>query len=169
MVNERWLVMTRARVFFLLAVLSLGGCAEHAAETAFATAWQLDTAGAGAESVRAWSDFVDRFADSPLAPIATQRLAALSGRPAAADPPRVLADGDYVCSAPGLYAHDARWCGWVRSGAEPWYLVELGSIQLKTIWAFGFRSSTCTGNRFLSYFSYGERIWIPRSCIETPP
>jgi len=163
--------MLRATALFLPAVISVAisvaGCAERGAETAFADAWRYDAAGASAESVRAWSEFVDRFDDSPLAPIARERLAALAFRPAAMPAALTFAKDDYVCTGPGFYYRDARWCGRVRTGADPWYLVELGSLQLKTVWAFGFKPSTCTGNRYLGYFSYGTQVWVPRDCLVT--
>jgi hypothetical protein len=78
------------------------------------------------------------------------------------------AEGDVACTAPELYPNRAHWCGVVRRTHGPYYLVEVTELEFGTIWTFGFNRSVCTGNQFLGWFAYGDRVWVPRTCLGNP-
>jgi hypothetical protein len=153
-----------------LAVTSCSGPTDT--ELLFSQAWQAERAGSPEDALRAYGTLSRQYPDSPLASIASERVAALAGSSGASRPPRLEAKpperGDVVCTRPGLWRRDARWCGIVRDASEPWYRVELTQLRLGTMWALGLSSSTCSGDRFLSYWSYGARLWVPRDCVELP-
>jgi hypothetical protein len=140
-------------------------------EAMFARAYWSEAQGATSEAMRDYDDVVERHPGSPLAAVARERLNTLgssaAGSSAADADPGALAQGDAVCTAPGLYPRDGRWCGIVRKRFDPYVEVEVTHLRFGTIWAIGFSRSVCTGNRFLGYFSYGERVWVPRTCLVT--
>jgi hypothetical protein len=151
-------------------VLTLLGCADSprgGAEQLFADAWRYDSAGAGAAATRTYGDLAALHPDSPLAPIARERLAALSGQldGAGSGAARAFEKQDFVCTLPGLYGRDARWCGIVREVAANDLLLEVKSLRLNSFWAWGLARSTCTGNRYIGYLSYGDQVWVPRRCL----
>jgi hypothetical protein len=154
----------------LAAALAVAGCADTpraGAEQLFADAWRHESAGAGVAAVRNYSDLTTLHPDSPLVPIAQERLAALSGQldGAGLESTRAFEKQDFVCTLSGLYAHDARWCGVVREVAANDLLLDVKSVRLNSFWAWGIARSTCTGNRYISYLSYGDQIWVPRRCL----
>ena len=142
------------------------------AELLFSQGWQAERAGAAEDALRAYGALSRQHVGSPLAAIAGERIAALAGSSGASRPPRLEAKpperGDVVCTRPGLWRREARWCGIVRDASDPWYRVELTQLRLGTVWALGLSSSTCSGDRFLGYWSYGAQLWVPRDCVETP-
>jgi len=74
--NRIWRLVT-------LLVLLLGGCAEGvagAAEGLFAEAWRNEAAGAPATAVAGYTELTTRFPESPLAPIARERVAGLAAQ-----------------------------------------------------------------------------------------
>ena len=137
-------------------------------EATFARAYWYEAQGATGEAIRDYDVVIEQHPRSPLAAIARERLGGLGGGgPAAAADPGDIAQGDAACTAPGLYPKDGRWCGIVRKRFDPYVQVEVTHLRFGTIWALGFSRSVCTGNRFLGYFSYGERVWVPRTCLVT--
>ncbi len=172
---------TRRAVLALMLPLGLASCAgtwwpggaggdPTDPEAMFARAYWYEAQGATGEAMRDYDVVVERHPGSPLAAIARERLGALGttgGSAAAAADPGDLAQGDAACTSPGLYPKDGRWCGIVRKRFDPYVQVEVTHLRFGTIWALGFSRSVCTGNRFLGYFSYGERVWVPRTCLVT--
>lgn len=73
--------------------------------------------------------------------------------------------GRYVCTAPNIFARQANWCGRVLREEGNEVEVEVRSLRLNSFFAIGFSSAPCTGNRFLSIFSSGKRIWVSRGCL----
>lgn len=73
--------------------------------------------------------------------------------------------GRYVCTAPNIFAKQANWCGRVLREEGNEVEVEVRSLRLNSFFAIGFSSAPCTGNRFLSIFSSGKRIWVSRGCL----
>lgn len=135
------------------------------AEALFAEAYRLEAAASPADAATQYRLLLDRFPASPLAAVARERLAILPAPPGRAGPYQI---GDLACTAIGLYPGKARWCGIVRERRQDQLLVEVAEIRLDTVFAFGFNRSVCTGQRFLGYFSQGERVWIPSACLEGP-
>ena len=137
------------------------------AEALFAEGYRLEQAGTSGEAEQAYQALLQRFPTSPLGSVAADRLSNL--RKAAAARPRGLVPGDYSCTAPGIYPREARWCGVVRQQNNDYLLVEIYEVKPGTIFAMGFSASVCTGDRFIGYFSHGERIWVPRRCMAERP
>ncbi|MBP7064747.1 MAG: hypothetical protein KBB36_11310 [Ferrovibrio sp.] len=73
--------------------------------------------------------------------------------------------GRYICTAPNIFAKQANWCGRVLREEGNEVEVEVRSLRLNSFFAIGFSSAPCTGNRFLSIFSSGKRIWVSRGCL----
>ncbi len=73
--------------------------------------------------------------------------------------------GAYLCTVDGLYSNSSRWCGVVRREYDRYFEVEVSKVTIKTPLAVGFNSSACTGNKFIGYFSFGERVWVPQNCM----
>ena len=70
-----------------------------------------------------------------------------------------------VCSREGLYEADSGWCGVVTRDESQHYLVEVRDIRLKGFGTIGITRSTCTGNTFLTWFSRGATIRVPKQCV----
>lgn len=140
---------------------------EWTAEALFAEGYRLEQAGNLVEADQAYQILLQRHPASPLAGVATDRLSSL--RKAAAARPRGLVAGDYTCTAPGIYPKEARWCGVVRQQSADYLLIEIYEVKPGTIFAMGFSASVCTGDRFIGYFSHGERVWVPRRCMAERP
>lgn len=136
------------------------------AEAVFAEAYRLEQHAAFGDAVQYYNIVIDRFPASPLVGIARERVAALAGQAAVAAPETpALALGDYACTVEGLYPNKARWCGVVRQMRSPYFLVEVTDLHLNAWNALWFSRSTCTGDRTLTWFSQGNQIWVPRSCL----
>ena len=141
------------------------------AEAVFAEAYRLEQRAAFGEAAQYYNLVIDRFPASPLVGIARERVARLAGQGAvaAAETP-ALAPGDYACTVEGLYPNKARWCGVVRQMRNPYFLVEVTDLHLNSWAAVWFSRSTCTGDRLLTWFSQGNQIWVPATCLaETRP
>ena len=150
------------------AALSDGAVASDA-EAVFAEAYRLEQRAAFAQALQYYNLVIDRFPGSPLVVIAEQRVALLAGQQAVAvNEPSVLGPGDYACTIDGLFARQARWCGVVRQLRYPYFLVEVRDVQFNSWFTFWFTRSTCTGDTLLSWFSQGDQIWIPRTCLAEP-
>jgi len=136
------------------------------AEAVFAEAYRLEQRAAFGEAVQYYNLVIDRFPASPLVGIAQQRVAGLAGQAAVAAPETpALAPGDYACTVEGLYPNKARWCGVVRQMRSPYFLIEVTDLHLNSWTALWFSRSTCTGDRMLTWFSQGNQIWVPSSCL----
>jgi hypothetical protein len=139
------------------------------AEAVFAEAYRLEQHAAFGQAVQYYNVVIDRFPASPLVSIAQERVASLAGRAAVAAPEAsALVQGDYACTVEGLYPNKARWCGVVRQMRTPYFLVEVTDLHLNSWMALWFSSSTCTGDRTLTWFSQGNQIWVPRTCLAEP-
>ena len=158
---------------FALLVAGCGGgrafdpTAAASIEAVFARAYWSEASGAEGDAVRDYDALAARYPESPLAAVARERAQSLAGKGRAASP-NDFAEGDAACTAPELYPNRARWCGVVRRTQGPYYLVEVTQLEFGTIWTFGFSRSVCTGNRFLSWFAYGDQVWVPRTCLGDP-
>ncbi len=71
-----------------------------------------------------------------------------------------------VCSQNGLYANDARWCGIVTFDEGQFMRVEVTDITINGFGQIGITRSTCTGNTFLTWFSRGTSIRVPKRCMQ---
>ncbi|MBI3517223.1 MAG: hypothetical protein HY060_24580 [Proteobacteria bacterium] len=139
------------------------------AEAVFAEAYRLEQRAAFGQAVQYYNLVIDRFPGSPLVAIAEQRVAQLAGQQAVAvGEPSALGPGDYACTLEGLYAKQARWCGVVRQLRYPYFLVEVRDVQFNSWLTFWFTRSTCTGDTLLTWFSQGDQIWVPRTCLAEP-
>jgi hypothetical protein len=139
------------------------------AEAVFAEAYRLEQRASFGQAVQYYNLVIDRFPGSPLVGIAQERVAQLAGQQAVAvAEPAALAPGDYACTVAGLYPKQARWCGVVRQLRYPYYLVEVSQLSFNSLLAFWFSRSTCTGDRLLTWWSQGEQVWVPRSCLAEP-
>jgi hypothetical protein len=78
---------------------------------------------------------------------------------------RQALSGRYVCTAADIFPNRANWCGRVLREEGNDVEVEIRSVRLNSFFAIGFASAPCTGNRFLSIFSSGKRIWVSRGCL----
>jgi hypothetical protein len=136
-------------------------------EAVFARAYWSEASGAEGDALRDYDTLAARYPESPLAAVARERAQSLSGKRHAVAPDD-FTEGDVACTAPELYPNRARWCGVVRRTHGPYYLVEVTQLEFGTIWTFGFSRSVCTGNQFLSWFAYGDQIWVPRDCLGNP-
>lgn len=135
------------------------------AEALFAEAYRLEASASPGDAAGHYRLLLERFPASPLATVARERLAILPAPPGPAQPYQI---GDFACTAVGLYPGKARWCGIVRERRTDQLLVEVAEIRLDTLFALGFNASVCTGQRFIGYFSHGDRVWIPSTCLEQP-
>ncbi len=70
-----------------------------------------------------------------------------------------------VCSQNGLYANDARWCGIVTFDEGQFMRVEVTDITINGFGQIGITRSTCTGNTFLTWFSRGTSVRVPKRCM----
>ena len=70
-----------------------------------------------------------------------------------------------VCSQNGLYANDARWCGIVTFDEGQFMRVEVTDIKINGFGQIGITRSTCTGNTFLTWFSRGTSVRVPKRCM----
>src|SRR5258706_77898 len=50
----------------------------------------------------------------------------------------------------------------------PYFLVGVRDVRFNSWFNFWFDRSTCTGDTLLSWFSQGDQIWIPRTCLAEP-
>ncbi len=135
----------------------------------FAEAYRLEQRAAFAQAVQYYNLVIDRFPGSPLVAIARERVTGLAGQQAVAvAEPSALVPGDFACTVDGLYPNQARWCGVVRQMRAPYFQVEVTDVRLNSWFAWWFSRSTCTGDAMLSWFSQGQRVWVPRSCLAEP-
>lgn len=136
------------------------------AEAVFAEAYRLEQHAAFGDAAQYYNLVIDRFPASPLVGIARERVAALTGPAAVAAPETpALAPGDFACTVEGLYPNQARWCGLVRQVRSPYFLVEVTDLHLNSWKALWFSRSTCTGDHLLTWFSQGDQVWVPRTCL----
>ena len=70
-----------------------------------------------------------------------------------------------VCSQNGLYANDARWCGIVTFDEGEFMRVEVTDVRLNAFGQIGITRSACTGNTFLTWFSRGTSVRVPKRCM----
>jgi hypothetical protein len=135
-------------------------------EALFAEAYRLEQSAAFGQALQYYNLVIDRFPGSPLVGIAEERVAQLAGQQAVAvNAPTALVPGDYACTLQGLYPNRARWCGVVRQMRYPYFLIEVTDLHLNSWYALWFSRSTCTGDRLLTWFSQGDRVWVPRTCL----
>jgi hypothetical protein len=145
------------------------GAATSDAEAVFAEAYRLEQKAAFAQALQYYNLVIDRFPASPLVPIAQERVRTLAGQQAVGPSEKsVLAPGDYACTVEGLYPNKAGWCGVVRQMRYPYYLMQISDLRLNAWYAVWLGRSTCTGDRLLSWFSQGDQIWVPRTCLAEP-
>ncbi len=71
-----------------------------------------------------------------------------------------------VCSQNGIYANDARWCGIVTFDEGQFMRVEVTDITINGFGQIGITRSTCTGNTFLTWFSRGTSVRVPKRCMQ---
>jgi hypothetical protein len=70
-----------------------------------------------------------------------------------------------VCSRDGLYESDSGWCGTVTSEQGPYYWVRVDGVHLRGFATIGITRSVCTGNNFLTWFSLGASVKVPKQCM----
>ena len=145
------------------------GAATSDAEAVFAEAYRLEQKAAFGQALQYYTLVIDRFPASPLVPIAQERVKGLAGQQALGPSDKTaLSPGDYACTVDGLYPNRAGWCGRVRQMRYPYYLMEISDLRLNAWYAVWLGRSTCTGDRMLSWFSQGDQIWVPRTCLAEP-
>ena len=97
------------------------------------------------------------------------RYSGLPPRGTAGNPALALESGlinKTVCSQNGLYGNDARWCGIVIFDEGRFMRVEVTDIKINGFGQIGITRSTCTGNTFLTWFSRGTSIRVPKRCMQ---
>ena len=97
------------------------------------------------------------------------RYSGLPLRGTAGNPALALESGlinKTVCSQNGLYGNDARWCGIVTFDEGKFMRVEVTDIKVNGFGQIGITRSTCTGNTFLTWFSRGTSIRVPKRCMQ---
>ncbi len=150
------------------AALSDGGATSEA-EAVFAEAYRLEQKAQFAQALQYYNLVIDRFPASPLVSIAQERVRTLAGQQAVGQTDKTaLAPGDYACTVDGLYPNKAGWCGVVRQMRYPYYLMQISDLRLNAWYALWLGRSSCTGDRLLSWFSQGDQIWVPRTCLAEP-
>lgn len=166
----------RRLVAFAAVALALAGCASGrpldpaapaSIEALFAEAYFRESGGSEAEALRDYSRLAGRHPGSPLAAVARQRADGLTVRGIKA-PAVSYAVGDAVCSASDLYPNRAGWCGKLRRSRGAYHEIEVSDLRFGTFWTLGFGRSVCTGDKFLSWFDAGARIWVPETCLAEP-
>lgn len=163
-------------------VMALGG-----PEQAIGDAMMLERAGRNEEAAQLYGDIALVAGSSPAGQLAAQRAATLRApntrlavnpagivplpglTPLAYGERRPTMAGKFVCSARGLFANNANWCGRVLREEGNDVEVEVRNIRLNRLFAVGFSAAPCTGGRFLSIFGQGSRIWVSRGCLEGNP
>lgn len=70
-----------------------------------------------------------------------------------------------VCSRRGLYEGDAKWCGVVRRDNVDHLVVEIRDVYFNSFGMIGITRSTCTGDAFLTWFSRGSTVRVPKKCM----
>ncbi len=136
------------------------------AEAVFAEAYRLEQRAAFSQALQYYNLVIDRFPGSPLVDIARERVAGLAGQQAVAvTEPSARVAGVFAGTREGLYTHQARWCGVVRQMRAPYFQVEVTDVRLNSWFAWWFNRSTCTGDTMLTWFSQGQRVWVPRECL----
>lgn len=70
-----------------------------------------------------------------------------------------------VCSRNGLYESNSGWCGTVTSDEGGQYWVRVDSVHLRGFATIGITRSACTGNAFLTWFSRGTSVRVPKQCM----
>ena len=70
-----------------------------------------------------------------------------------------------VCSQEGIYQEGARWCGLVTFDEGDFLQVEVRDIRLGGFGQVGISRSACSGNTFLTWFSRGVSVRVPKRCM----
>jgi hypothetical protein len=70
-----------------------------------------------------------------------------------------------VCTRRGLYEAESGWCGTVTSEQDGDFWVRIDNVHLRGFAMIGITRSACTGNTFLTWFSRGASVRVPRECM----
>lgn len=70
-----------------------------------------------------------------------------------------------ACSRDGLYESNSKWCGVVVSDDGDYYKVRVNDVTLRGFGTIGIDRSVCTGNTFLTWFSRGTLVRVPKACV----
>ena len=70
-----------------------------------------------------------------------------------------------VCSRDGLYESNSGWCGTVTGEQGHYYWVRVDDVYLRGFATIGITRSACTGNNFLTWFSRGSSVKVPKQCM----
>ena len=70
-----------------------------------------------------------------------------------------------ICSRDGLYESNSGWCGTVTGEQGLYYWVRIDDVYLRGFATIGITRSACTGNNFLTWFSRGSSVKVPKQCM----
>ena len=70
-----------------------------------------------------------------------------------------------ICSRDGLYESNSGWCGTVTGEQGLYYWVRVDDVFLRGFATIGITRSICTGNNFLTWFSRGSSVKVPKQCM----
>ena len=70
-----------------------------------------------------------------------------------------------ICSRDGLYESNSGWCGTVTGEQGLYYWVRVDDVYLRGFATIGITRSACTGNNFLTWFSRGSSVKVPKQCM----
>jgi len=70
-----------------------------------------------------------------------------------------------VCTQEGIYQQAARWCGLVTFDEGDFLQIEVRDIRVGGFGQIGISRSPCTGNVFLTWFSRGASVRVPKQCM----
>ncbi len=111
--------------------------------------------------VRATGDAAVVTVNSPI-PSGSMRPASLTPAQAELSP----ALHRQVCSRDGLYESNSSWCGTVTSEQGAYFWVRVDQVHLGGFATIGITRSACTGNNFLTWFSPGSSVRVPKECMK---
>ncbi len=157
-------------------------------DTLFSQGYQLELAGQQQAAVRAYDELLLRHPSAPSALLANARLVQLrqqhrSSAPVVAGNPPALGVSPrsaslapsqdsssqalhrQVCSRDGLYESNTGWCGTVTSERGQYYWIRVDDVHLRGFATIGITRSACTGNSFLTWFSLGISVKVPKQCM----
>lgn len=141
-------------------------------EARFVAALTAEGAGRTNEAASAYSDLMAQYPHSDSARLAAGRLAMLPAMapsaaavaaPAATGSPATA--GKFVCTMPGLFDRNSKWCGVVRQANAAYVSVEIKRVNANGIFNIGFNRTPCTGNTFITRLSRGSRVTVPQNCM----
>jgi hypothetical protein len=96
----------------------------------------------------------------PVAPVPSQGTAANPGM--MLQSPLI---NRLVCTQEGIYQQAARWCGLVTFDEGDFLQVEVRDLRLGGFGQIGISRSPCSGNMFLTWFSRGASVRVPKQCM----